>query len=214
MFPKTAVRCLVPLLLLALLTGCGPRDVKSEKAGRPAQAPPTFKVKFETSKGEIVVEVTRDLAPHGADRFHDLVASRFYDGARFFRVVRNFVAQFGVSGDPATSRLWGQLRIPDDPIKGSNRKGTLSFAMSGPATRTTQVFINLADNTQLDSQGFAPFGRVISGMDVAEKLDRSYGDFPPRGNAPDQKRAEREGNEYLERYFPRLDFIIKAPIEP
>jgi len=200
--------------LAFLLLSCGPAEKKSEAPPKPSQAPPVFKVNFETSEGNFVVEVTRDWAPRGADRFHELITAKFYDGCRFFRVVRNFVAQFGISGNPAVSRQWSRMIIPDDPPKESNRKGTLSFAVSGPATRTTQVFINLTDNKQLDSKGFVPFGRVIEGMDLVEKFDRSYGDFPPRGNAPDQKRMEREGNEYVERYFPRLDYILTATIVP
>ncbi len=214
MLAKSAFRFRLIALALALFISCGPAEHRSEAPPKPAQAPSVFKVKFHTNEGDFVVEVTRNWAPRAADRFYELVNAKFYDGCRFFRVVRNFVAQFGINGDPAVSRQWSRMIIPDDPPKESNQKGTLSFAMSGPATRTTQVFINLADNTPLDSLGFVPFGRVLEGMEVVEKLDRSYGDFPPRGNAPDQGRMEREGNEYIERYFPRLDYILTATVVP
>ena len=221
MFPKTAVRCLAPLLLLALLTGCGPRDVKSEKAGRPAQAPPTFKVKFETSKGEIVVEVTRDLAPHGADRFHDLVASRFYDGARFFRVVRNFVAQFGLSGDPKLNDAWRVRCIADEPVKHTNSRGTIAYARGGPGTRSVQIFVNLRDNARLDSLagfGFPPIAEVVSGMDLVDSLYSGYGEGAPRSGpqpgreGPNQDSISRQGNAYLQRGWPKLDYVKSARV--
>lgn len=197
-----------------LLSGCGGAEQTSKEAfSEPERTPAVFRVKFETTKGDFVVEVTRDWAPLGADRFYELVRARFYDGCRFHRVVRRFVAQFGISPNPDVSRLWSQLRIPDDPVKESNRKGTLSFAKTGPATRTTQVFINLADNDRLDGMGFAPFGKVVSGMDVVEQLYAGYGDFEPRGNAPDQARTELEGEQYLARYYSRLDMIKTARLE-
>jgi len=214
MIGKSGFRFQAALVASVLLFSCGPAEKQPEAAPKRLTAPPVYKAKLETNEGTVVVEVVRDWAPRGADRFYELVNAKFYDGCRFFRVVRNFVAQFGISGNPAVSRQWSQMVMPDDPPKESNRRGTLSFAMSGPATRTTQVFINLADNKRLDSQGFVPFGRVVEGMDIIEKLDRSYGDLPPRGNAPDQGRMEREGNEYIERYFPRLDYIVKANITP
>ncbi len=197
-----------------ILCGCtGSRQEARQAARRVEQAPPVYRVSFETSRGLFTVEVTRKWAPRGADRFYELVNARFYDGSRFFRVVPRSVAQFGINGDPATNSLWNQMRIPDDPVHESNQKGTLSFAMNGPATRTTQVFINLADNKYLDSAGFAPFGKVISGIDVPGQLYRGYGDWPPRGSGPSEERVQREGNGYLERYFPRLDYIKKVAIE-
>jgi peptidyl-prolyl cis-trans isomerase A (cyclophilin A) len=169
-----------------------------------------FHARFETSKGPFVIEVTRNWAPRGADRFHQLVESGFFDNTRFFRVVTSFMVQFGVHGDPEVNEAWESLTIPDDPVVQSNRRGYVSFAMAGPATRTTQVFINLIDNTRLDEMGFAPFGRVIEGMAVVDSLHADYGDGPPSGFGPDQMRIMREGNAYLEREFPRLDFVRTA----
>ena len=208
---KTAAPALATLILLS---SCGgPREDATPATPRgPVQAPASFQVRFETSKGDFTVEVTRDWAPRGADRFYELIQARLYDNCRFFRVVPRFVVQFGINGDPSVSRLWTQMRIPDDPVLQSNRKGTLSYAKSGPATRTTQVFINLADNARLDSMGFAPFGKVASGMEVIEGLYKLYGDAPPAGVGPLQDRIQLEGNAYLERYFPRLDFVKTARI--
>jgi peptidyl-prolyl cis-trans isomerase A (cyclophilin A) len=141
------------------------------------------------------------------------VKSGFYDGARFFRVVPNFVVQFGISGDPESSRLWSAMRLPDDPVKASNEKGTITYATSGPESRTTQVFINLGDNTRLDQDGFAPFGRVVEGMDVVERFYSAYGEGAPRGNGPDQNMIQTQGNAYLEQRFPRLDYINKATVQ-
>ena len=209
---KTAASALAVLILLS---SCGgPKEDATPTTPRPVQAPTSFQVRFETSKGDFTVEVTRDWAPRGADRFYELVQARLYDNCRFFRVVPRFVVQFGINGDPSVSRLWSQMRIADDLVLQSNRKGTLSYAKSGPATRTTQVFINLADNASLDSMGFAPFGKVVSGMEVVESLYKLYGDAPPAGVGPLQDRIQLEGNAYLERYFPRLDFIKTARIVP
>lgn len=160
----------------------------------------------------MIVEITRDWAPHGADHFYELVKAGYYDGDRFYRVVPRFVVQFGINGDPKVSQLWSALRIPDDPVKQKNRKGTVTFASSGPVSRTTQVFINMRDNLVLDRQGFAPFGIVTSGMDVLEHLYGGYGDIPPRGAGPDGVQIERQGNVYLDNHFPRLDFIKKATV--
>ena len=135
----------------------------------------------------------------------------FYDGARFFRVVRGFVVQFGINGDPQTNALWANGMLPDDPVKQHNVKGTVTYAMRGPNTRTTQLFINLADNRKsLDGQGFAPIGKVVDGMAVVESLYGFYGDMPPAGQGPDPNRIQQQGNDYLETHFPRLDFIKKA----
>jgi peptidyl-prolyl cis-trans isomerase A (cyclophilin A) len=182
-------------------------------AGLREQAPATYKARFDTTKGVFVIEVTRAWAPRGADRFHELVQANFYDGARFFRVVPRFVVQFGLKGVPATDRHWSQMTIPDDPVTQNNARGTITFAKAGPASRTTQVFINLQDNFALDKQGFPPFGKVISGMDVVDQLYKVYGDGPPSGVGPEQGRIRTEGNEYLDRYFARLDSIKKAAIE-
>ena len=203
--------------LCLLLSGCGsPRPAAPEatKKAAPERPPEVYRVTFETSKGAFVVEVTRAWAPRGADHFFDLVQTGFYDGHRFFRVVRNFVVQFGIHGDPSVNRIWSNTPIPDDPVKQSNTKGTLTYAMRGPGTRTTQVFINLKDNRALDKDGFAPFGKVVEGMEVVEGLYNSYGDMAPRGSGPDPKRIETQGNGYLESRFPRLDFVKKTTIAP
>ena len=177
------------------------------------RAPDTYKVRLNTTKGDVVLQVNRAWAPNGADRFYNLVKTGFYDDARFFRVLYNFVAQFGLKGDPDVDRVWSEAIIRDDPVTQPNRTGTITFAKSGPNSRTTQVFINLRDNMQLDSDGFAPFGRVIEGMDAVGLLYKGYGDAPPNGNGPDQLRIRMQGNEYLERDFSRLDYIRKATIE-
>jgi len=199
-----------------LLCGCsettGTKSAAPAKSARPVHAPDIYRVNLDTSKGAVVVEVTRDWAPRGADRFFELVQAGYYDGDRFYRVVPRFVAQFGINGDPKVAQLWSSLRILDDPVKQKNRKGTLTFASSGPAARTTQVFVNMRDNLSLDREGFAPFGRVVSGMDVLERLYGGYGDIPPRGSGPDGVEIERQGNVYLENHFPRLDYIRKATI--
>ena len=195
--------------------GCSAAPPREEKAEtkRPARAPDTFQVRFETSKGPFTVEVVRDWAPRGADRFYELVHDKFFDDARFFRVVKGFVVQFGIHKDPEVSARWRQLQFVDDPVKQSNKRGYLSYATSGPNTRTTQVFINLADNARLDARGFAPFGRVTEGMEVVDKLYAGYGDSPPMGYyGPDQNKIEAEGNAYLERSFPRLDSVKTARV--
>lgn len=177
-----------------------------------ATAPDQFDVSFETSKGAFVLSVTRDWAPSGADRFYNLVKNGFYDDVRFFRIVPDFVVQFGMSGDPKLSEIWQQAQIKDDPVKESNKAGSITFAMSGPDTRTTQVFINLRDNTRLDGMGFSPFGVISEGMDVVTKLYSGYGDAAPRGRGPNQGQIKMEGNAYLDASFPELDKIVKATI--
>jgi peptidyl-prolyl cis-trans isomerase A (cyclophilin A) len=171
------------------------------------QAPATFKALFETSAGNFVIEVRRDWAPNGADRFYNLVKNGFYDGCRFFRVVSGFMAQFGINGDPSIQSFWRNANITDDPVKESNRRGYITFATAGPNTRTTQVFINFGDNSGLDGQGFAPFGRVVSGMNVVDKLYSGYGENPNQGS------IQMQGNAYLEKEFPKLDYIKKATIQ-
>jgi peptidyl-prolyl cis-trans isomerase A (cyclophilin A) len=174
------------------------------------QAPPTYKARFDTSAGVFVIEVHRDWAPLGADRFYNLVKNGFYDDVRFFRVLDGFMAQFGMSGNPGIQAAWRTQQLKDDPVKQSNRRGYVSFAHAGPNTRTTQVFINYGDNASLDKQGFPPFGQVIQGMDVVDKLYSGYGS----NNVPDQGRITTEGNAYLAKTYPRLDFVKKATIEP
>ena len=177
------------------------------------QAPAAYHVKFDTSKGPFVVEVHRDWAPNGADRFYNLVKNGFFDNARFFRVVSGFMVQFGINADPKLSAVWREARIPDDPVRQSNKRGFITFATAGPNTRTTQVFINFGDNHGLDSQGFAPFGQVVSGMNVVDALYSGYGEGAPSGNGPEQGRVQREGNAYLTSAFSKLDYIKKATIE-
>ena len=177
------------------------------------KAPDTYTVKFDTSAGPFTVEVTRALAPNGADRFYNLVKHGYYNDARFFRVIPGFMVQFGINGDPALNRVWQAARIPDDAVKGSNTRGTITFATAGPNTRTTQVFINFGNNASLDSQGFAPFGKVTSGMEVVDKIYGGYGEGAPSGKGPDQGRTQSEGNAYLTKTFPKLDYIKTATIE-
>src|SRR3954470_939100 len=177
------------------------------------QAPPVYKARFDTNKGAFVIEVHRDWAPNGADRFYNLVKSGFYDNVRFFRVISGFMVQFGISGDPSVSAPWRDAKIADDPVKQSNKRGYITYAMAGPNTRTSQVFISFADNANLDGSGFSPFGRVVSGMDVVDKLNAEYGEGAPRGRGPDQSRVQMEGNAYLNKDFSRLDFVRKATIE-
>ena len=177
------------------------------------QAPATYKVRFDTSKGVFVIEVIRAWAPNGADRFYNLVKNGFYDDVRFFRVIPGFMVQFGINGDPAIAAPWRNARIPDDPVRQSNTRGMVTYAMAGPNTRTTQIFINFGNNAALDRQGFAPFGRVISGMNVVDALNGEYGEGAPQGRGPNQGRVQMEGNAYLQKEFGRLDYIKKATIE-
>lgn len=172
----------------------------------------SYTVSFQTTKGAFSVRVHHDWSPHGADRLRELVEAGYYDGVAFFRVLDGFVAQFGISGDPKESGSWRSRSIPDDPVKGSNTRGTLSYAMAGPGTRTTQLFINLADNTRLDGMGFATVGEVIDGMDVVDSLHSGYGEGSPRGNGPDQGLIQERGNAYLKESFPQLDYVEKAVI--
>ncbi len=176
------------------------------------KAPAVYKAKFDTSKGPFVIEVNRDWAPRGADRFYNLVKNGFFDNARFFRVIEGFMVQFGINGDPGIAGVWRDADIKDDPVKQSNARGTITFATAGPNTRTTQVFINFADNAPLDGQGFAPFGKVVSGMEVVDSLYNGYGEGAPNGNGPDQGRIQQQGNAYLQQDFPKLDFIKTATI--
>jgi peptidyl-prolyl cis-trans isomerase A (cyclophilin A) len=177
------------------------------------KAPATYKAKFDTSKGVFIVEVRRDWAPNGADRFYNLVKNGFFDDTRFFRVVPNFMVQFGINGDPKVSAPWRGARIQDDKVTQSNKRGLITFATSGPNSRTTQVFINFKDNNFLDGQGFAPFGQVVTGMNVVDALYSGYGEGAPSGKGPDQGRIQMEGNDYLTKSFPQLDYVKKASIE-
>jgi peptidyl-prolyl cis-trans isomerase A (cyclophilin A) len=179
-----------------------------------AKAPETFKAQFDTTKGKFTIEVTRSLSPNGADRFYNLVRSGYFKDVAFFRVVPGFMCQFGIHGDPAVSAKWREANIADDPIKGSNTRGTITFATAGPNTRTTQLFINFGNNTGLDRQGFSPFGKVTEGMDVVDKINSEYGDGPPYGSGPNQGRVQGEGNAFLKKDFPNLDYIKSATIVP
>src|SRR5579884_374695 len=177
------------------------------------QAPPEFKAKLTTTKGDIVIDVHRDWAPLGADRFYNLVRSGFFTKVSFYRVVPNFIVQFGASPDPKVEAAWNKAPIKDDPVKQSNKRGFVTFAMGGPNTRTTEIFINLKDNTQLDGMGFAPFGEVVEGMDVVDKLYSGYGDMKEMGGrGPSQPRVQTEGKAYLDKEFPQLDSIKYASI--
>jgi peptidyl-prolyl cis-trans isomerase A (cyclophilin A) len=173
-----------------------------------ATAPATYRVSFATTRGTFVVTVHRAWSPRGADRFYNLVRARFFDGVTFFRVVKGFVAQFGISPDPKVSQAWQTATIKDDPVKVSNAPGTITFADAGPDTRTTQVFVNLGSNAPLDGQGFSPFGRVTSGMSVVNKLYGGYGG-QPTGH---QQEITTQGNAYLRKSFPKLDHIKTARI--
>ena len=179
-----------------------------------AKAPESFKVKFETTKGNFTVEVTRSLAPNGADRFYNLVRSGYFKDVTFFRVISGFMCQFGIHGEPKVSAAWRPAQIPDDPVKASNVRGAITFATAGPNTRTTQLFINFGDNANLDNMGFSPFGKVTAGMDVVDKINSEYGEGAPRGRGPDQGRVQTEGNAYLKKDFPNLDYIKSASILP
>ena len=172
-----------------------------------ARAPDQFKVKFETTKGDVVLEVLRFWSPRGADRFYNLVTSGYFKDTAFFRVVNGFVAQFGIHGDPGVSQAWRSATIQDDEVKEQNQRGTIVFATSGPNSRTVQFFINFKDNFGLDRQGFSPFGRVVEGMEVVDSLHSSYGESPSQG------RIQQEGNVYLKRDFPNLDYIKRAVVE-
>jgi peptidyl-prolyl cis-trans isomerase A (cyclophilin A) len=226
---------LVSLVVLVAVSGCGPREEAAPSPSpsvavatptpvpttpvpilHPSQAtataPERFRVRFETTEGPFVIEVRREWAPSGADRFYNLVKLGYYDGVTFFRVIDDFMAQFGIHGDPEVSAAWRYAAIPDDPVTQSNKRGMVTFATSGPDTRTTQLFINYKDNSNLDPMGFAPFGRVVEGMDAVDRLYSGYGEGAPRGSGPDQGRAHNEGNEYLRRDFPQLDHIKTARI--
>ena len=204
---------LVSALAVATLAVSASAQNLSNPAALREQAPPVYKAKFDTTKGVFVIEVQRDWAPNGADRFYNLVKNGFYDNVRFFRVISGFMVQFGIHGDPKVSAPWREAQLKDDPVKQSNKRGYITYAMAGPNTRTSQVFINFGDNASLDSQGFSPFGRVVTGMEVVDKLNAEYGEGAPRGRGPDQGRLQMEGNAYLAKEYPRMDFVRKATIE-
>ncbi len=195
----------------AILAGAVGLAAQADKLKTPAAltetAPANYKAAFDTSAGKFVIDVHRAWAPKGADRFYNLVKNGFFDDTRFFRVVPNFMVQFGLNGDPAIQSNWANANITDDPVKQSNKKGYVTFATRGKDTRTTQVFINFKDNGFLDAQGFAPFGEVASGMDAVEKITDQYGEKPNQGS------IQTQGNAYLKAQFPKLDYVKKATIE-
>jgi peptidyl-prolyl cis-trans isomerase A (cyclophilin A) len=180
-----------------------------------AKAPDDFKAQFTTTKGDFVVEVHRDWAPNGADRFYNLVKNGFYDGVVFYRVVPNFMVQFGINGNTKIDAAWAHANIRDDAVKQGNKRGRVTYAMAGPNTRTTELFINFKDNSFLDSQGFPAFGEVVEGMDVVDKIYGGYGDMQEmHGHGPSPSKIHAEGNAYLTKNFSQLDSIKTAKILP
>lgn len=202
----------IGLLLAMTAVGCAQTPALLRTTAKEGPAPEVFRVRFETSRGPFVVEAQRSWSPAGADRLYYLVRNKFYDETRFFRVVPRFMVQFGISGDPRVSKAWSDRFIRDEQVLHGNERGTVTFATSGPDERSTQLFINYADNRFLDRQGFAPVGRVVEGMEVVDSLFSGYGEGFPMGRGPDQGRIAEEGNEYLKREFPRLDYITTARI--
>lgn len=177
------------------------------------KAPEAFKVKFTTTKGDFTLDITRAWAPLGADRFYNLVKNGYFKDIAFFRVIGGFMVQFGIHGDPAVSAAWRPATIKDDAVKQSNAKGYISYAMAGPNTRTTQLFINFGNNANLDGMGFSPFGKVSEGMAVVESIYSGYGEGAPSGMGPDQGLVQKQGNKYLKAEFPKMDYILGASIE-
>jgi peptidyl-prolyl cis-trans isomerase A (cyclophilin A) len=225
------------LLLLLLVSGVAfaqapapakpapakPGAAKAKKAAAPsrllnpaalkARAPESFQVTFETTKGPLLLEVHRGWAPLGADRFYNLVRNGFFTNVSFYRVLKGSLVQFGAHPDPKVAAAWSRSPISDDPVKQSNTRGRISFAMGGPNTRTTQVFINMRDNSGYDGMGFAPFGEVIEGMEVVDTFYSGYGDVEEQGGpGPSQQRVGREGKAYLDKSFPNLDSILSATV--
>jgi peptidyl-prolyl cis-trans isomerase A (cyclophilin A) len=178
-------------------------------------APGTFRVKFETSKGSFVIEATRDWSPLGVDRLYNLTRTGFFDNSRLFRIRANYIAQFGIAGDPMIAKTWQHRSFPDDAVKQSNLRGYVAYAMTGPNTRTTQIYVNLKDNTNLDAQGFSPIGKVVEGMDVVDKFYSEYGESSGGGmRTGKQDKMFEEGNVFLDREFPQLDKLKSARVLP
>jgi len=234
---KNVFLAFAAMVTLALATGCQgdeKKETKDSKSATPTtagaatetsskadlsnpstlteKAPETFKAQFDTTKGKFTVEVTRSLAPNGADRFYNLVRAGFFNDVAFFRVIPGFMCQFGIHGDPKVSAAWRTANIQDDPVKASNTRGAITFATAGPNTRTTQLFINFGDNVNLDRMGFAPFGKVVEGMDVVDKINGEYGEGAPGGRGPNQGLIQAQGNAYLKKDFPNLDYIKSVTI--
>jgi len=197
----------VVAVVLVGVIGCSSSDTTADASADTPPAADAFIVDFTTSKGAFAVEVNPSWAPNGAARFRELVDARFYDDARFFRVISGFVVQFGINGTPATNSMWSTSTIPDDPVVRSNTRGYVTFAQTAAVnSRTTQLFVNLGNNARLDTMRFAPFAMVISGMDVVDTLNAEYGD------APNQTQIASQGNAYLTASFPRLDYIVSARV--
>ncbi len=225
----------VPALLILLLasivaTSCGASDGNEAATAsdpeleeeHPAlyapalareEAPKQFRARFETTKGDFVVAVTRSWAPRGADRFYNLVRVGYFNEVSFYRVLEGYIAQFGTHGNPEVNRLWGDAAIGDDPVQESNLRGTIAFAQQAPNSRTTQMYINLRDNVDLDDSGLAPFGQVVEGMPIIDSLYSGFGELHPKGDGPRPNLLQNLGNKYLKRQFPDLDYILKATIE-
>ena len=213
---KTAL--LFTITLLTFMTPAARADTTAAKItpeAATATAPATYKVKMETTKGSFVVEVHRDWAPLAADRFYNLVKLGYFTDVAFFRVIKGFMVQFGIHGDPALNRVWRTATIKDDASTGhSNARGTITFATAGPNMRTTQLFINYGNNARLDSMGFTPFGKVVSGMKVVDAIEGMYGEGAPSGRGPEQEAMQRQGNAYRKAQFPKLDYLKRATLEP
>ena len=217
----------LPVLLWFLIAACGgtddvPAPEPAVQEVHPAlrapalafeEAPEQFRVRFETTKGTFIVAVTRSWAPRGADRFYNLVEVGYLKDIAFYRVLEEYIAQFGTHGDPEINRLWADARIGDDPVQESNLRGRIAFAQEAPHSRTTQMFINLKDNPDLDSSGLAPFGEVVDGMTIVDSLNAEYGELHPKGDGPRPNLLQNLGNRYLKRDFPALDYALTASIE-
>jgi peptidyl-prolyl cis-trans isomerase A (cyclophilin A) len=223
----TSTRPIVTTLMcFALLIGATAFTLAEEKAATAAEpnpalldpslatekAPEKYRVKMETTAGSFVIEVHREWAPRGADRFYNLVKIRYFDDVAFFRVLAGFMAQAGFHGNPAVSKVWLNSRIKDDPVKQSNTEGMVTFATGGPDTRSAQIFINYGNNSYLDDSGFAPFGKVVEGFEAVQSLYSGYGEGEPNGKGPGQGKLYRRGNDYLKGEFPELDYITRASI--
>jgi peptidyl-prolyl cis-trans isomerase A (cyclophilin A) len=200
---RSAIAICAVLAMFVSAAACSEEQPRRVVTG---PVPDSFRVAFETSRGTFVVAVNRAWAPHGADRFHELAASGFFDDQRFFRVLSGYIAQFGAHGDPKMNKLWEGQKIEDDPRRESNARGTVSFASDGPDSRIHQLFINLKDNPKLDAQGFVPIGRVVEGMSVVDALNDDYGE------SPKYHLIATLGNPYLRRMFPKLDYIKTARV--
>ncbi len=192
----------------------GPHPALKDPSLAEEKAPENFRVKFETTKGDFVVAVTRSWSPRGADRFYNLVKIGYFQDIAFFRVIDGFMAQFGIHGDPDVNLMWKNDNIQDDPVKQSNGRGYISFAKTNqPNSRSVQFFINFGDNARLDGYGFSPFGRVVEGMEVVDSLYKGYGEGAPQGQGPAQNLIQTQGNRYLKARFPKLDYIKNATVQ-